>query len=42
MIFNAYKTLGILTVPASETKSIGWLADAHGVMVFAVMQDSLS
>jgi hypothetical protein len=27
--------LGTLTVPAAETKPIGWLADALGVMVFA-------
>ena len=35
MIYTAYKILGTLTFPAAETKSIGWLANAHGVMVFA-------
>jgi hypothetical protein len=36
MIYTAYKTLGTLTVPAAETKSIGLQADAQVVMVFAM------
>jgi hypothetical protein len=35
MIYTTYKTFGTLTFPEAETKSIGWLADAHDVMVFA-------
>jgi hypothetical protein len=30
------KSCGTLTVPAAETRSIGWPADAHAPMVFAI------
>ena len=39
--FQLIKFCGTRTNPAAETKSIGWLADAHATMVFATQLKEL-